>query len=270
MTPIGRLLIPPTRTTTFWRAVAYQYLMQLDWMLMSTCSSWGVAFALAYRRESESRALSASRLETRVVEAQLRALQCELRPHFLFNTLNTISGLMRTDMRAADATIDALADLLRMTLNTADTHPLHQELAIARKYLDIEQTRYGDRLAVDDARRPDALDALVPSLLVQPLVENAVRHGVGPYARPGRVVVRASRTGGRLTIQMCDSGNGAPPDRLTALNGGIGLANTRARLAHLYADAHVLEFSNLSDGFSVSVSIPYRTSEVAERHIGAA
>src|SRR5207245_4187184 len=123
----------------------------------------------------------------------------ELRPHFLFNTLNTISGLMRTDIDAADVMIDRLADLLRMTLNTGDTHPLHQELAIVRTYLEIEQTRFGDRLTVQIDAAPDVLDALVPALLLQPLVENAIRHGIAPHARPGLIAVQAACVDTRLT-----------------------------------------------------------------------
>jgi two-component system LytT family sensor kinase len=246
-----------------WAMARRLYFSQLDWMLMTYLFLVGVANALAYRRESEARALKTAQLEARMIEAQLRALQNELRPHFLFNTLNTISGLMRTDIELADAMIDRLGDLLRMTLHTAKIHPLHRELAIARKYLDIEQTRFGDRLSVDMDIAADTLDALVPSLLLQPLVENAVRHGVVPYTRPGRVGVRASRVGPHLVFHLSDSGDGAPPERLMALNKGVGLANTRARLTHLYADAFTLEFSNNKGGFLVTIAIPFRTERDA-------
>src|SRR5204863_3131951 len=126
------------------------YLTQLDWLLMTYLFLVGLAYALAYRRESEARALNAAQLETRLVEAQLQALQRQLHPHFLFNTLNTISGLMRTNINAADQMIDRLGDLLRMTLHTSGTQEvsLKRELDVLRKYLEIEQTRFDSRLRV--------------------------------------------------------------------------------------------------------------------------
>ena len=155
----------------------------------------GLAHALVYRRESEQRALDASRLETRLVEAQLQALQRQLHPHFLFNTLNTIAGLIRTNVNAADVMIDQLGDLLRMALNTSGRQevPLKQELDALGKYLDIEQTRFGSRLRVLMQIDPDTLDAEVPNLLLQPLVENAIRHGISPHSRPGWIAVDAAR-----------------------------------------------------------------------------
>ena len=219
----------------------------------------GLAHALAYRRESEARALDAAHLETRLVEAQLQALQRQLHPHFLFNTLNTISGLMRINVNAADLMIDRLGDLLRMTLDTSGIQqvPLKQELDVLQKYLEIEQTRFDSRLSVAMHIEFEALDALVPNLLLQPLVENAIRHGIAPHSRPGWIAIHAAREGARLQIEIRDSGNGLPPERLTALNRGVGLGNTRARLAHLYPSAHQFAFSNLDDGFSVTVSIPF-------------
>ena len=130
-----------------------QYLTQLDWLLMTYLFLVGLAHALVYRRESEARALSSAQLETRLVEAQLQALQRQLHPHFLFNTLNTISGLIHTDAGAADTMIDRLGDLLRMTLHTSITQevPLKDELDVLQKYLEIEQTRFGNRLRVSHA-----------------------------------------------------------------------------------------------------------------------
>jgi signal transduction histidine kinase len=273
---LARMVVAPIDRSavgfgSWWRYAEHEYFMQLDWLQMTYLFLVGLAYALAYWRESETRALNAAQLETRVVRAQLRALQNELRPHFLFNTLNTISGLMRTDLAAADITMDRLADLLRMTLNTSDMHALHQELAIIGKYLDIEQTRFRDRLTIVMDIAPDVLDALVPSLVLQPLVENAVRHGVAPHARPGSIQVQAAREGPHLTIHVRDSGDGAPPGQLVALNRGIGLGNTRARLAHLYSGAYRFEFSNVDGGFCVTVSIPYQVGEEAEHcRMGAA
>jgi hypothetical protein len=233
-----------------------EYLKQLDWLFMTYLFLVGLAHALVYRGESERRALDSAHLEMRLVEAQLQALQRQLHPHFLFNTLNAIAGLMRTDVDAADRMMDRLGDLLRMTLQTSNIQevPLKEELELLQKYLDIEQVRFGNRLAVVMTIDPDTLDALVPNFLLQPLVENAVRHGIAPHSRSGRLAVHADRDGERLSIRIVDRGDGVPPHRLTLLNQGVGLANTRARLEHLYRGDHSLVFSNADGGFCVTVS----------------
>ena len=248
------------------------YLTQLDWLLMTYLFLIGVAYALAYRRESEARALNASQLETRLVEAQLQALQRQLHPHFLFNTLNTVSGLIRTDPAAADTMIDRLGDLLRMTLNKSNVQEvsLKEELDVLEKYVEIERTRFGNRLTIDMRVRPETLDAQVPSLVLQPLVENAVRHGIAPQARPGRITVSAERENGHLVLQVLDNGDGLPPERLMALNHGVGLENTRARLTHLYRDRFEFRFSNLDRGFCVLIRIPFEAHAPAEGVAGAA
>jgi two-component system LytT family sensor kinase len=246
----------------FWSVASGEYIAQLDWQLMTYLFLVGLAHALVYRRESEQRALDASRLETRLVEAQLQALQRQLHPHFLFNTLNTIAGLIRTNVEAADVMIDQLGDLLRMALNTSGRQevPLKQELDVLRKYLDIEQTRFGSRLRVHMQIEPETLDAEVPNLLLQPLVENAIRHGISPHSRPGWLAVEAARHGDRLILHVRDSGYGVAPERLLALNNGVGLANTRARLEHLYRRSHEFTFANLEDGFCVTIAVPFRVT----------
>jgi LytS/YehU family sensor histidine kinase len=170
---------------------------------------------------------------------------------------------MRTNVDAADQMIDHLGDLLRMTLHSSGTQEvaLKRELDVLQKYLEIEQTRFGNRLGITMRIDPDTLDAQVPNLLLQPLVENAVRHGIAPYLRAGSIAIHAVRDGSRLKIEIIDSGAGLPPDRLMALNRGVGLDNTRARLEHLYPSAHRFTFSNLDDGFCVTVVIPYRVIE---------
>ena len=249
--------VPPARG--WWFAARVEYLTQLDWMFMTYLFLVGLAHALEFRRESERHAVDSAQLEMRLVEAQLQALQRQLHPHFLFNTLNAIAGLMRSDVDAADRMMDRLGDLLRMTLNTSNIQEvsLKEELEVLQKYLDIEQARFGDRLSVTMDIDPEALDAQVPNFLLQPLVENAVRHGVVPHARLGRLSVSALRGEGRLTIKIADSGDGVAPHRLTLLNQGVGLANTRARLEHRYPNDHTLVFSNVNGGFQVSLNIPF-------------
>jgi two-component system LytT family sensor kinase len=261
----------PEHFPGWWDYTLAAYLNQLDWLLMTYLFLVGLAHALAYRRESEARALKSAQLETRLVEAQLQALQRQLHPHFLFNTLNTISGLIRTDAEAADVMIDRLGDLLRMTLHTSSTQEvtLKDELDVLLKYLEIEQTRFGDRLRVTMNIQPETLDAQVPNLLLQPLVENAIRHGIAPNARPGWIAIHTERSAAQLTIHIRDSGNGLPPERLMALNRGVGLENTRARLEHLYPAAFQFAFSNLERGFCVTVRIPFQVEQITDEPVRA-
>lgn len=259
--------------TGWWTSALREYLNQLDWLLTTYLFLVGVAYALVYQRQSEARALNASQLETRLVEAQLQSLQRQLHPHFLFNTLNTISGLIRTDPDGADVMIDRLGDLLRMTLHKSGIQevPLKEELDVLQKYVEIEQTRFGSRLNVEMHIDPEVLDAQVPSLALQPLVENAIRHGIAPNARPGWIAVHAARDGDELVMQIRDSGDGLPPDRLMALNRGVGLDNTRARLEHLYRERYQFTFSNLERGFCVTIRIPFHEVDTpSEIEVGAA
>lgn len=239
-------------------AARIEYLTQLDWVLMTYLFIVGLAHALEYRRESERRALDAAHLETRLVEAQLESLQRQLQPHFLFNTLNAISGLMRTDVEAADRMMDRLGALLRMALDSSNMQevPLKDELEMLQKYVDIEQVRFGPRLHVSIRVEPETLAALVPNFLLQPLVENAVRHGIAPHPRQGRIVIEARREADRLVLRVSDNGDGVGPSYLTLMNQGVGLSNTRARLEHLYPGGHVFVFSS-ENGFCVTIAIPF-------------
>ena len=242
----------------WWLAAQTEYLTQLDWILMTYLFLVGLAHALEYRRESERRALDSAHLETRLIEAQLQSLQRQLQPHFLFNTLNTISGLMHTDVEAADRMMDRLGDLLRTALesNGQQEVALKDELEMLQKYVDIEQVRFGARLATSVRVEPETLAAMVPNFLLQPLVENAVRHGIAPYNKPGHISIEACREQERLVLRIRDSGEGVAPHYLTLLNTGVGLSNTRARLEHLYGANHACTFSN-DNGFCVTVSIPF-------------
>jgi two-component system, LytTR family, sensor kinase len=214
--------------------------------------------AAHYYRLYLDRRVRASELEAQVSRAQLQALQMQIRPHFLFNTLNTISGLVRTDDKAAATTMLAgLGDLLRMLLRSdgAQEVPVRQELELIQRYLQIEQVRFGDRLAVEVSVQPEVEDALVPNLILQPLVENAVRHGVG--ASTGRVAITVERLGSTLRMQVSDSGDAQPRDSDSL---GIGLSNTRARLEHLYRGVHRFELAQSATGTSAIIEIPLHRS----------
>jgi sensor histidine kinase YesM len=217
-----------------------------------------ISHALEYYRKYHERTVHALELEKHLTEARLQALLRQLQPHFLFNTLNGIASLMHSDVHAADKMLVRLSELLRLTMH----HPgqprtrLREEIAFLEKYLEIERIRFRDRLTVEFRVAPDTLDREVPSLVLQPLVENAIRHGIEPLTRPGRIEVE-TRSGpeGTLLLFIRDNGAGQPLGGFT--REGIGLANTRERLRELYGDRHRFELHNHPEGgLEVRLSIP--------------
>jgi signal transduction histidine kinase len=223
---------------------------------------WGVVLvqhALAYYQKFHERELHTAELETHLAQARLQALQMQLNPHFLFNTLNAIAALMRKDVDAADRMIVRLSDLLRYTLEStaAQEVPLEEEIAFLERYLEIQQARFGERLTVRRELDPDTMAALVPNLLLQPLVENALQHGIGAQARPGQVVLRSRRSEQHLELEVQDNGRGLAPN--VPLREGVGLANTRARLRELHGPDQQLELVPAPQGgLIVRVRLPWR------------
>ncbi|HEY7461750.1 MAG TPA: histidine kinase [Gemmatimonadota bacterium] len=220
----------------------------------------GICHALDYYDGMRERELSASQLEARLSEARLQLLRTQLQPHFLFNTLHTISALLHEDARAADRMISRLSDLLRLTLDKSEEQEvtLREELEFLDPYVAIERTRFNDRLTVIEDIAPEALDARVPSMLLQPLVENAVRHGIGARSGAGRIEIRARRDNGRLALEVRDDGNGLPNGR-QGVQTGVGLGNTRARLRQLYGEDHRFELADApGGGLKVTIEIPFR------------
>jgi two-component system LytT family sensor kinase len=199
----------------------------------------------------------ASQLEASLSEARLAALRMQLRPHFLFNSLNSISTLIQDEPRAANAMLSRLADVLRSTINADSRHlvPLREELDFVAQYLEIEKVRLEDRLEVVYEIDSDVLEALVPTLILQPIVENAIYHAIGPRVEGGTIVIAADADGARLTLRIEDDGPG-----LAIANGGesrIGLRNTRARLNQIYGEDFVLHLQAGSPtGLAVIVGIP--------------
>lgn len=214
-------------------------------------------------RELHRRELQTAELEARLTAARLEALQMQLNPHFLFNTLNAISSLMHMDVEAADRMLARLSDLLRYALESTNAQEvsLRQELDFLGGYLEIQQARFGDRLTVDREIEPATLDARVPNLLLQPMVENAIQHGIAPHARPGRIVLRAQRRAGQLDLEVEDNGDGLSAGE--PLVASVGITNTRARLQQLYGTAHeFLLVKGASGGLLVKIRIPWNDAAI--------
>jgi len=220
-----------------------------------------IAHAVDYYALFHERQVAASRLEAQLLSAQLQSLEMQLRPHFLFNTLHTVASLVRT-RRNADAVrmIAGLSDLLRSSLrpDAAAEVPLREELAFVQRYLEIERIRFQDRLRTRIKAGPEVLDALVPSLILQPLVENAIRHGIELRAAPGEIVLEADRQNGTLRLRVQDSSSGSSIVSPGRAGTGIGLSNTQARLRHLYGDRQHFELVATPEGGAVArIELPF-------------
>lgn len=243
--------------TTFlqtWASILRGYL-EYDMLMYGAILALG--YTWDYRERFRDRAERAEQLESELDRARLLVLENQLQPHFLFNTLNSVSSLVKEDPEAARRMLARLSDLLRHTL-TAERQevPLRRELESLDLYLDIERERLGDRLRTEFEIEEAALEARVPTLILQPLVENAIRHAVSPRQMGGRVTVAAARSGRDLLLEVRDDGNGS--DEATS-GSGVGLANTRARLEHLYGELHSLHAAPApGGGFEVAVRLPWR------------
>ncbi len=225
---------------------------------------WGVLYYHRYRERSQEvlqMQLRASELQSQLVSAQLNALKMQLQPHFLFNTLNAITVLVRQQRsRDAEQMLGHLGDLLRGVLEDVDAQEvsLRRELEYLQLYLSIEQVRFADRLRVEIAADPATQEASVPQLILQPLVENAIRHGIGRSSSAGRILIRATTIEGRVEVRVEDDGPGLSPGS-SGEDQGIGLANTRARLRQLYGEDATLEIENGNDrGAIVIMRFPFR------------
>jgi two-component system, LytTR family, sensor kinase len=237
----------------------------LPYHLVVWMTDVGVGYAIAYffgRRDHEA---AARRLEARLAQAQLQVLKMQIHPHFLFNTLNSVSALMHRDPDEAARTLGSLRQLLERTQAQAGVQevPLREEMEFLSLYLDIERTRLGGRLQVATRVERGVEEARVPHLVLQLLVENSIRHGIAPRRGPGTVEIRAERRGGRLVLQVADDGRGLPPEGLKR-RGGVGVANTRARLAQLYGGDHRFEIGpRPGGGVAATIEIPFAAAGAA-------
>ena len=219
------------------------------------------AHALEARTRASDRELEAARMKSQLAEARLEALTAQLQPHFLFNTLQAISTLIHHDPAGADRMLASLSDLLREVLRRgAREVSLEEELRVLQPYLDISRWRFGERLSIHIDVDADTKNALVPFFVLQPLVENALHHGVSSRAGAGSVHIQARRKNNRLWLTVSDDGQGVVSSEQRS---GIGLPNTKARLEELYGDAYTLELGRRdTTGFEVRVGIPYHVSEL--------
>jgi signal transduction histidine kinase len=221
----------------------------------------GIVHITEYYRRARERDVRAAELEAELSRARLDALRMQLHPHFLFNTMHAISAAIREDPEGAEDMLAELADLLRATLERPAAHEvsLREELEFIQRYVGIQKVRFGDRLDVVLSVQEDALDARVPSLILQPLVENAIEHGIATRLRGGRLEIRVQALDGGLVLSVADDGPGIADPERSAGTERLGLRNTRARLAHLYGDQAGLELRNRADGgLCANVHIPLR------------
>jgi hypothetical protein len=232
----------------------FDYGILIYWILLL------MKLALDYYRRFHEQGLKSSQLEAQLARAKLQALRMQINPHFLFNTLNAISVLVDKDPPAARQTIGRLGDLLRLALDHNGEHeiPLGRELEFLGKYLQIEQTRFGDRLTVSIDVPPELLGAAVPSLILQPVVENSIKHGVSKHRGNGRIDVSARATGNTLVLSVSDTNAGAVEG--ADVREGIGIGNTRSRLQSLYGDKARLSLtSRHGSGVLAMIEIPLHT-----------
>jgi LytS/YehU family sensor histidine kinase len=240
-----------------------RYAMEFPMDLLGFTLIMGLVYLFDRYSESRDREVRVAQLETELTRVRLSALEGQLRPHFLFNVLNTISSVMYEDVAAADTMLARLADLLRRTLRrpSGSEVPLAEEIETLELYLDIMRVRFAERLSVDVQVDDAVRDAAVPALVLQPLVENALRHGDPGPGMPARISVRARRADGSLLLEVEDNGPGLAATQGEAVGKGVGLANTARRLEQLYGDRQALTLSNLTGGgLRVAVELPYRAA----------
>jgi two-component system LytT family sensor kinase len=251
-------IVNPGYKMTYWRVLYFFATFKGHINLLTYWVIVALNHGFYYYEQSRARELAWSRMETDLANAQLQVLNMQLHPHFLFNTLHSISMLISEDPQAARQMVLKLSDLLRASLNKIDqlAVPLQQELELLECYISIEQTRFKDRLVIEKEIAPSALDCEVPTMILQPLVENAVRHGIGKHRQADLISIVAQRANGRLLLEVRNRIGSVENGGSTAAR-GIGLSNTRARLEQLYSSQYSFEIANREGGgVAVKLSLP--------------
>jgi two-component system, LytTR family, sensor kinase len=251
-----------TSPTSFWPRFLSRLQGSLGADLLVYGAVVGFCYAIDYYRKYREREFVATQLEAQLAQAQLESLRMQLHPHFLFNTLNGIVGLVRDNKNQAAITmLVGLSDLLRHALEHSDQQEveLREELSFIQLYLKIQQMRFSDRLEIKVDVEPITMKALVPNLILQPLLENALRHGIGRSTEAGAIGIAAKTQNGFLLITVSDNGAGLPSNWQLKTSSGIGLANTAARLQQLYGDNHRFDIHNRDErGVEVEIVMPLR------------
>ena len=261
-----RSVMHPTEILTFSYLIKK---MAIEYAVLNLIIYWLVVFGHAgwlYYQRFRERELETAQLQRELVEARLEALRMQLNPHFLFNTLHAISALIHEQPDAADRVVARLSELLRLSLDASKPQEvvLTEELAFLEGYLEIEQIRFGERLQITREIEAQTRPALVPFLLLQPLVENAIRHGIEPRDESGRLAICARRLNGKLEVRISDDGPGLPAPGTKPVREGIGLSNTRSRLQHLYGSDFTFELADLPQGgLEARILLPFRTNAQA-------
>lgn len=254
--------IPDYRTVVFGRLLVGSFISEV----MAFGAMMAIVHAVEFNRRAVRHVTETAKLEARLAEARLESLTAQLQPHFLFNALHSVSTLMHRDVEAADTMLARLGDLLRRTLDDRGRPelPLAEELRLLDAYLDIARVRFEDRLTVDMRIAPETNQALVPRFVLQPLVENALQHGIGSRAGAGRVTIRSERAGERLSLVVSDDGAGGPLNGNGFPREGTGLTNTRLRLRERYGADHLLQLTKGDEGgLVVTMNIPFRAATAA-------
>jgi len=263
-----RMIIRPFDVWSDSNSFLIQYQAELsNFFLVDVLIYWaifGVGYAFDYRERYRERESQAAELRAQLAQARLESLRMQLQPHFLFNTLHTIAGLVRTNEKGqAVNMISGLSDLLRHALESADEQQvaLKEEVKFIELYLDIQKVRFSDRLSVQIEIAPDTLNALVPNLVLQPLVENAIRHGISCKNSSGLLAIKSYCDNGSVRLIVSDDGPGLPSDWSLEKSEGIGLANTNARLKHLYGNKYRFDLNNgKNGGATASITIPFQAA----------
>ena len=241
----------------------YRYVMESSNQVIFYCITVTTTHLIALYRESRARELRTAQLEAELAQAQLQALQSQIQPHFLFNALNTISAVIYEDAQAADMMIVRLSNFLRSLLNASQSQEvtLKEELNFLNLYLDIMRPRFEDRLHVTFAVEQGINEALLPKLILQPLVENSIKYAADPISGVVNIEVEAARNNGSLLLKVRDKGPGLQNNEQTLLDKGVGLSNTAQRLKHLYGDKQRLSINNAdSGGLLIQVALPYHNA----------
>ncbi|MFH0991734.1 MAG: histidine kinase [bacterium] len=264
--PYALQLFEEFRSVEFLFAVNFHMNVLTYWIVLA------VGYLVEYYHRYREHELHTMKLKQQLTQAELQALKMQLHPHFLFNTLNAISSLMHKNVDDADRVLTRLGDLLRYSLKTVGVQEvtLKEEIDFLQQYLEIEKVRFGRRLKVVIDIPKELLPLKVPNLILQPIVENAIKYAVNTRRSGGMVTIAARKMNEKVHLTVIDNGPGLPSENGTGITEGIGLSNTRARLIQLYGDLEALQFTSIpAKGLEVCIKVPYRIGEENQKEAAA-